>query len=216
MNTSQYRYVRHLLLSAFIACSARSTCAFTDTAQASVSAYVLSATEFQNLLQRFVDKAYLKAFRHLGDERDFDHGHILYDPRSNRPQAILYHTQEMAKGYPRSSEYGYVDPDARNWIQWIHEDKIENAVGYQRKNFPRSAFWAWFVERRLPTLRSYHTIIDKMLDPALVGAQTEHSLQWVFTRIDCSRTSSAPLKQGNPIDITLPTGEVVCLTLSDV
>lgn len=180
-----------------------------DAAQAPA----LSRTEFRGLLQRFVDKVYLKAFRHLGDERDFDHGHILFDARSNRPRAILYHTQEMAKGYPSASAFGYVDPNARNWIQWIEEDKIEKADGYQLKDFPRSAFWAWFVERRLPTLRQYHTILDKMLDPALVGADTTHSLQWVFTRVDCDGKVT-PAAPEAPIDILLPSGEKVCLALS--
>lgn len=174
----------------------------------------LSPMEFRGLLQRFVDKVYLKAFRHLGDERDFDHGHILFDAQSNRPRVILYHTQEMAKGYPTASDFGYINPDARNWIQWIDEDKIENADNYQRKDFPRSAAWAWFVERRLPTLREYRTIVDKMLDPVLVGADTTRSFQWVFTRIDCGPKPVAAPGAEDSIDILLPSGEKVCLALS--
>ncbi|MBI3299866.1 MAG: hypothetical protein HYZ75_17005 [Elusimicrobia bacterium] len=170
----------------------------------------LSPTQFQGLLQRFVDKAYLKAFRHLGDERDFDHGHLLFDAGSKRPRAILYHTQEMAKGEPAQSDFAYIDAQSRNWLQWIDEDKIEKADGFQRKEFPQSAYWSWFVERKLPTFKEYHTIIDKMLDPALVGADTEKSEQWEFTRVDCG--AKPPARQ--PIDILLPGGEKVCLALS--
>jgi len=193
---------------------ARPARALDDVARASGSAPALSPTEFRGLLQRFVDKVYLKAFRHLGDERDFDHGHILFDARSSRPRAILYHTQEMAKGFPSASVFGYIDPGARNWLQWIGEDRIEKADGYQRKDYPSSASWAWFVAARLPTLRRYHTIIDKMLDPALVGAETAYSVQWVFTRVDCAAKPRPAPASGDPIDILLPTGERICLTLS--
>src|ERR1700722_10749946 len=78
----------------------------------------LSRAGFESLLQRFVDQSYLKGFRHLGDERDFDHGHILFDA-SGKPVAILYHTQELALGQPRDSEFGYLNPETRNWIQWV-------------------------------------------------------------------------------------------------
>lgn len=160
----------------------------------------------QGLLQRVVDKLYLKAFRHLGDERDFDHGHILFD-KAKRPVAILYHTQETAYSNPTDSSFGYIDPKARNWIQWIGRDEIENADRYQRKEFPRSASWEWFQARRLPNLIKHHTIIDKMLDPNLVDMDdAASSLQWVFTRVPCGKSK--------PFSVVLPTGEKVCLSLS--
>ena len=173
----------------------------------------LEPSRLQSLLQRFVDQLYMKAFRHLGDERDFDHGHILFSSVSKRPFAILYHTQEMARDQPAGGEFGYVNPEARNWLQWIDRDGIVNADSYQRKDFPRTAFWRWFEEERLPTLRQYHTIIDKMLDPAKLGEETSESLQWVFTRFDCAKPLPALSKQ-SPINIHLPTGETVCLVLS--
>lgn len=173
----------------------------------------LEPARMQSLLQRFVDKVYLKAFRHLGDERDFDHGHVLYAPASKTPVAILYHTQELAQDEPPGSAFGYVDSAARNWIQWVDRDEIVNANRYQREDFPDSAFWRWFKAERLPVLRRYHTIVDKMLDPARIGAETSESLQLEFTRFDCA-VPPAPLPGKTPIDILLPTGERVCLALS--
>lgn len=173
----------------------------------------LEPARMQGLLQRFVDKLYLKAFRHLGDERDFDHGHVLYAPGTKTPVAILYHTQELAQDEPAGSDFGFVDSGARNWIQWVGRDGIEKADGYQRESFPDTAFWRWFQAERLPSLRKYHTILDKMLDPERLGAQTADSRQLVFTRFDCAAPSAA--RPGNtPIDIRLPTGEKVCLDLS--
>lgn len=171
----------------------------------------LSVMKFRNLLQSFVDKTYLTAFRHLGDERDFDHAHILFDPITKIPQAILYHTQELAGYYPPGSGYEYIDPKARNWIQWIDKPAIENARAYERNTFPDSAYWAWFVARKLPSYKKAHTIVDKMLDPLLVGATTEESLQWVFTRVECGLP---PAPSEPPMMIVLPDGQEVCLTLS--
>lgn len=169
----------------------------------------IEPARMQGLLQRFVDKLYLKAFRHLGDERDFDHGHVLYAPGSKTPVAILYHTQELSQDEPAGSDFGVLDSSARNWIQWLDRDSIENATAYQRGEYPDSATWRWFQSERLPSLKRYHTILDKMLDPARVGAETSESRQLVFTRVDCAARSAKA-----PIDIRLPGGEKVCLDLS--
>lgn len=126
--------------------------------------------------------------------------------------AILYHTQELAHDQPPGGEFGYVDPTARNWIQWIDRDGIENADLYLRSEYPSTAAWRWFQAERLPALNRYHTIIDKMLDPRRLGAETNESQQWEFTRIDCSSPHQAHQGQ-TPIDIRLPTGERVCLAL---
>lgn len=182
-------------------------------AQAPAAPAGVAPARMQGLLQRFVDKLYLKAFRHLGDERDFDHGHVLYAPKSRTPVAILYHTQELAQDEPAGSAYGYVDAGARNWIQWLDRDDIVNAEQYQRKEFPDSASWRWFKEERMPVLRRYHTIVDKMLDPARLGAETSESRQLVFTRFDCA--APPPVRPGEaPIAVRLPSGEQVCLALS--
>lgn len=172
----------------------------------------IEPARMQGLLQRFVDRYYLKAFRHLGDERDFDHGHVLYAPGSKTPVAILYHTQELSQDEPAGSDYGVLDAGGRNWIQWLDRDAIENATAYQRESFPDSAFYRWFQSERLPSLKRYNTILDKMLDPERVGAETSDSRQLVFTRFDCA---SPPAKRSAaPIDVRLPSGEKVCLDLS--
>jgi hypothetical protein len=165
----------------------------------------LSKPEFQSLLQRFVNDEYQKSFRTLGDENDFDHGHFLFSAASpERPVAILYHTQELTHDES-------MDPAARNWIQWVDRGTVESAQRYERKEYPRTATWDWFIARELPALRARHTILDKMLDPALLGTDISESRQWVFTRVDCLSTPPAP--DSNLIQISLPSGPAVCLAL---
>ncbi|MCX5796630.1 MAG: hypothetical protein NTY77_14145 [Elusimicrobia bacterium] len=162
--------------------------------------------EFQSLLQRFVDEQYLKSFRRLGIEDDFDHGHLLFDARSpQRPVAILYHTQEL-------SSDSSLDPRARNWLQWVDRGTVEDASRYERKTYPHSASWDWFLQRELAALRQRHTILDKMLDPALLGVEVSQSRQWVFTRVGCGVADAAP--GSDLIRVVLPAGPAVCLSLS--
>jgi hypothetical protein len=185
---------------------------------------VFGPQEFRSLLQRFVNEHYLKNFKRLGVEEDFDHGHLLFDPRSpQRPVAILYHTQEL-------STDASLDP-RRNWLQWVDRGDIEDAARYERKTYPHSASWDWFLQRELPALRQRHTILDKMLDPALLGADVSQSRQWVFTRVQCGGGADATpalrpsgsalgatggaLPTGSSlIQVVLPAGTPVCLSLS--
>jgi hypothetical protein len=171
----------------------------------------LSKTRLQALLQGFVNAAYGRSFRHLGDERDFDHGHLLLDAKTLAPVAILYHTQELAHA-ATTPDYGYLDASARNWIQWLDGRGIENANRYVRAEYPHSAAWDWFVARDLPKLRARGTILDKMLDPARLGAElAPTSVQYTFTRIECG-----PAKEdaaSNVIGVVLPDQTPVCLAL---
>jgi hypothetical protein len=168
----------------------------------------LSQAQFQGLLQNFVDQAYLKGFRHLGDERDFDHGHLLFDDQS-RLVAILYHTQELA-GDHAGDDFGYIDPEARNWIQWISDGRVENAARYLRKEYPSTATWDYFRVLELPALKARHTVLPKMLDPKL-GVNAEKTRQWVFTKVSCA---GAPASEAGGLRVVLPTKEEVCLSLS--
>lgn len=164
----------------------------------------------QALLQRFIDAEYMKAFRHLGDERDFDHGHILFDAKTHRAAAILYHTQELAFYQKPGSPFGFLDPKGRNWLQWIDDPgRIENAAAYARKDYPRTGSWEWFTKMELPALELHHTVLAKMLDGKRLGLDTENSEQWVFTREAC------PVRpQPSTLFVTLPTRQRVCLALS--
>jgi len=171
----------------------------------------LSKPRLRSLLQAFVDSGYGRRFRHLGDERDFDHGHVLIDARTRAPIAILYHTQELA-AQAAQADYGYIDPDGRNWIQWLDGRGIENARAYERANYPRSGSWDWFVARELPQLRRRHTITDKMLDPTRLGAELAPSLQYTFTRTACA--AAAPEDSSRVLRVTLPDRTPVCLALS--
>lgn len=156
-----------------------------------------------------MNAAFQKAFRHLGDERDFDHGHVLHAP-GGRPVAILYHTQELALYHKRDAPFGYIDPKGRNWIQWIDEGRIENANKYVRRAYPDSARWRLFEKNELPGLLRHKTVTDRMLDPALLGVEISASRQWVFTRVSCPADGSPSV-----IGVVLPdTRERVCLSLS--
>lgn len=168
----------------------------------------VSRARLQGLLQGFVDRAYLKGFRHLGDERDFDHGHFLYGADPERPVAILYHTQELAHLEKRGGEFGYLDFDSRNWIQWIGRGEVENARRYLRSEYPRGGSWDWFVQRKLPDYAARGTIVDKMLDPALGLTQGR---QWEFSRVPCAGLERDP--DAAAIRVELPAGRAVCLWL---
>lgn len=168
----------------------------------------LPAAGLEAMLQRFVDQVYLAGFRHLGDERDFDHGHILSDS-SARPVAILYHTQELALGEPPGSPYAYLDPKRRNWIQWLGSGLVEDAALYRRKSYPKSPSWDLFRRRDLPGLDANGTILDRMLDPDLLAVDVTKTTQWVFTRIPCG-----PPASGDSIRVGLPGRGTVCLALS--
>jgi hypothetical protein len=171
----------------------------------------LSRAGLESLLQSFVDQSYLKCFRHLGDERDFDHGHFLFDP-AGKPVAILYHTQELAMYNTRRSGFGYINPQERNWIQWLEDGRVENAARYKRRDYPRTPTWDWFRETELPGLEAHHTILDKMLDPALLPIDAARTKQWVFTRVPCG--GDAPSDDSKGLRILLPTRETACLALS--
>ena len=166
--------------------------------------------KLQALLQAFVDKAYGKAFRHLGEERDFDHGHFIFasqDPDA-APVAILYHTQELAYYAKPGSGYGWIDPEKRNWIQWLSDGRVENAKALERPDPPSS----------LPVspeeLKSHHTILAEMLQPARFGAaaglRALRSRQVVFTKTPCDAAAA-----GGPLRIRLPDASSVCLALSE-
>lgn len=182
---------------------------------ADAAAAAFSPARAQRLLQAFVAKAYLKGFRHLGDENDFDHAHLLFASSSGtlKPAGILYHTQELARLYSQArpgSKYDYVDREARNWIQWLdHEDRVENANRYRRARYPESRSWRLFAEIDEPRYREYHTITEKMLDPELLGFEVSLSRQWEFRRVACP----AARVSDDPIEVILPTNERVCLHL---
>lgn len=193
------------------ACLIAAALPLTASAQVPAAAQLpLSRAAFQGLLQRFVSQEYLKGFRHLGDERDFDHGHFLFDAQS-KLVAILYHTQELAGDHRPGSDFGYIDPGARNWIQWVEDGRVENAARYQRRDYPSNATWDYFRVLELPALRSHHTVLPKMLDPKL-GIDPAKTAQWVFTRVSCADVPASSSSGG--LRVVLPNKEEVCLSLS--
>ena len=83
-------------------------------------------------------------------------------------------------------------PQGAQLAPWVDRGNIEDAARYERKEYPHTAYWDWFQYRELAALRRRHTILDKMLDPALLGAEVSQSRQWVFTRVSCPQARSAP------------------------
>jgi hypothetical protein len=169
----------------------------------------LTKDKLKGLLQRFIDAGYQRSFLHLGEERDFDHGHLLFSAATREPIAILYHTQETAAASAGSAR---LDPRGRNWLQWLSDGRVENAARYVRASYPRSAEWDWFVAKMLPELLRRHTILDKMLDPTRIGADPARTVQWEFTRVDCG--PAAREDASSVIGVTLPDRTPVCLALS--
>jgi hypothetical protein len=168
----------------------------------SASAY----EDARRLLQAFVAAEHGKAFRHLGDERDFDHGHFLFAKGRAEPVAVLYHTQELAR-YLAGGPFSFLDPDARNWIQWLDgSGRIENASKYLRRSYPDTPLWDDFKNLYLPGYTLNRTIVDKMIDPVLFGFEIESSAQWEFPRADCSKEPSAAR-------IDVPDEGAVCVSL---
>lgn len=161
--------------------------------------------DFQRLLQAFVNAQHGRAFRHLGDERDFDHGHLLFDP-AGRPRALLYHTQELAMYEGEDSGFGWLDRGGRNWLQWLDDGRVENARAYERASYPSGAEWDWFRFKELPALRAHGTILPKMLDGGRLGLDVSRSEQWTFSRG----------QEGGPgaLSVRLPDGRKVFLVLT--
>lgn len=59
-------------------------------------------SRIESLITNFSNETYGKAFRYLGVEEDYFHGHLLFEKKEVEgifylfPRAILYHTQEDA------------------------------------------------------------------------------------------------------------------------
>lgn len=153
---------------------------------------------FQVLLQRFVNERAGRSFRRLGDERDFDHVHLLAASAGGRPRALLYHTQELADGS--------LDPGGRNWLQWTDSGVVENAAAYQRRAYPRTPSWNLFRARELPIYLERGTIVQEMLEPARLGFAPAESRQWTFAGTGCASPDFL-------LAIRLPAGGRACLTL---
>lgn len=158
----------------------------------------LDETRLRGYLQEFVTGGWGSRFQELGDEKDFDHGHVLLDAASGAPVALLYHTRELSE--PAARE--------RSWIQWFDARGVQSAERYERSSYPSSASWDWFVASDLPRLKSRHTVVDRMLDPALTGRELAPGPQWTFTRVDCATTPS------DGLSVALPDRTAVCLRTS--
>ncbi len=170
--------------------------------QIAESSSLLPPERPRNLLQGFAAGAFRRGFMDLGEERDCDHGHLLYAAEASRPFAILYHTQEL----PAASGRGSLDPGARNWLQWVDTGRVEDARSYVRGSYPRSAYWDWFRAQELPRYGGRGTIVPQMLEPARLGAAVASSRQWVFTRVSCRGPATSTL-----VGVSLPGQTRICL-----
>jgi hypothetical protein len=200
--------------------------------QTSELPHALTRAQVQALVQRFVDAKHGKAFRHLGDDQDFDHGHLLFkDKQGGRPVAVLFHTQERASRWSSEDpggKYDYVDKKGRNWIVWLDPDKpIENARDYERAAYPDTPEWREWVKLHLEMYQGAFTITYDMLDPKKLGVDPDLGFpskrlndQFNFHRTDCARLPR-PLPEDKAfIEVLLPAAspgaarERVCLALT--
>jgi hypothetical protein len=139
----------------------------------------LSKTEVAGYVQKFVDQTYGRAFRYLGDEEDFDHGHFLFNAKGEC-FAIVYHTQEGAhRAHVKEpgSKYDYLDGHERSWIQFLPDGHVEKAEPYAFDDLSNPE-WAWYY--------AAYTVVDAMLDPAKTGDASIRDFQLTFRQFDCS------------------------------
>lgn len=148
----------------------------------------------ETLLNRFSDETYGKAFRYVGVEEDFFHGHVLFERKLHEgkellhPRAILYHTQEEAhKAHWEKTvdpKYDYLNVTTRNWIQWLSENpqedglRIENARAYLdvAQKDPNQ----FFDKGAEPKKELHYTIHAKNLDSTKLGFVLAGELQFEF------------------------------------
>lgn len=192
------------------------------------SAFSLSRVE--RLLQTVVTRLHGKAFRYLGVDEDFFHGHLLFEETKTEsghrltPRAILYHTQEEAHAAhwrgTVDKKYDYLDVTTRNWIQWLSDEeekdgeRLENArIYFQREQTnPRYDWHQFWKEGAEPEERFYYTVHDRRLDPQRLGFKVYGALQFEFYRTDCDSLGENPYGMWRgPIRVLLPNGKKTCL-----
>lgn len=193
-----------------------------------------SADRLQRLLQLFADQTLGTAFRVIGDENDFFHGHILWTADElttegrMKPVAILYHTQEEAysahwrtnrstRNEPAAVEFDYLDVRTRNWLQWLSSDpaqdgvRIENARDYvlAAKKNPEI-----FYGENIPVEREHFTIHGRWLDPEKLGVGLIGEMQWEFYKAECGseKTPLAAFERG-PVALAMSGNHKECLML---
>ncbi|OYZ18966.1 MAG: hypothetical protein B7Y39_12690 [Bdellovibrio sp. 28-41-41] len=152
-------------------------------------------------------------FRHLGDWRDFDHGHLLKDP-TNRLRGVLFHTQERGNLFALDSRFHFINKELRNWLLFIDRPLMfENAIKYKYDFKP--SFWNAEYEKNV-TWKQYEdagTVVELMLDPNKTGfniqpfMSKEKTEQFYFKKAICP-TSVHP--KSNIIKIDTKEG-IVCL-----
>lgn len=172
----------------------------------------LSRDFLQRMLQAFFDQYRGKAFRSIGDARDFNHGHIVTD--GTAVKALLLHTQEQAKNAPSGSPFSYVDAGARNWVVYLEDPtRFVNAetLRYQERPYDWPERW----ERQTSFndyVYKYKTITVMMLDPKKTGVEarsfleSEKGEQLNFNKASCPVLSEEKLARSNVVPIDADAG----------
>ncbi len=166
----------------------------------------ISPFRIEKLLNEFARHTYGKAFRFIGVEDDFDHGHILFEKKADGfyPRAILYHTQEFAySAHWRKnvdSKYDYINVTTRNWIQWLSDNEaIDGKQIFNAKEYldPTKKDPSQF-ENLEPQEKFHYTLNFPDLDPNKLGFKTVADLQFEFRR--CKPEPNAnPFSPNQPI-----------------
>jgi hypothetical protein len=187
-------------------------------------------SRIQTLITKFSNETYGKAFRYLGVEADYFHGHLLFERKEVEgtlylfPCAILYHTQEEAhKAHWEKSidpKYDYLNVTTRNWIQWLSDEEnedgkiIENARKYL--DIAQKDPAQFEIEMAEPNSKLHYTIHAKNLDNAKLGFKLAGELQFEFHQSEEKPEEIAVeyLSSRGPIIVDLPNGERVNLKLT--
>ena len=187
-------------------------------------------SRIESLITKFSNETYGKAFRYLGVEEDYFHGHLIFERKEIEgisylfPRAILYHTQEDAyKAHWEKSidpKYDYLNVTTRNWIQWLSDEEkedgllIENARKYVDGSKKDPAQFE--TEMAEPNSKLHYTIHATNLDNKKLGFKLAGELQFEFHRTDENpeATTHGSLGAQGPIEVVLPNGESIKLKLT--
>lgn len=170
-----------------------------------------SKIQFKKILAEASKQLYAKAYKYLGEEKDFFHGHVLYPVDSypsddimrkrvkpgTAPISILWHTQESAG----DGLMEYVDKHARNWLQSIPQPAdVQNACLFQKDR-----------STEYPCGNDAFTLFPNEISIRGQDVDEGQDAQEInFARVNCSQVNETP---HNNVFILDQSNEKLCLVV---